>query len=1400
LKTDLVDNFKNLEADEKWLLSAIFLSGRQLHRSLAQKVLQVLASHRLIKSTPPAKQIRQMIDGLEQKQLINCYDQIIVLDIEITPMLFIFPLENGGADKLIKCVEELQRKLTGNYYYYQRCFAVSISELQQQALNLYLGKVAPERIGNPELNYGFGDMHPRQLALHFSEDWFAELPEISQILIFSNFYQYHLHSFTFDNAQTFEIYNYFLTNDWRDSPVFCRYAAHFIAEFLIFLGRFDDARGCLEDFSGPENEGLQALLTYIEQGTEEAIPRFHKAFASLKKSTRKRNISFQTLAAPFYALALLQEGSPESIKCAIDVINKAEKSENRYSLCFVALNIYSNHKTTGSNKTNLFKFFSHSGYGAIGVWFGFLVGSLMGNKPANEHFTMLHNAAYASASHGFTWLANECHELQKFNGGDEEAQLVLYLKNAGRKLPPPLVKRICIKEEWETLLDAVETAIVTKADVNDSDKRLVWVVAKFYDDWHLHALEQKKLKSGAWSKGKQVLNHNRNYDKEVFPEYYSETDIRVMKIFENLYFDYESQFDRALYMLAGQSNVYCNNTNQQIEIVRAEPELILKTEGGKLKIEWFPKPMFEEYLAEIKPPDQAIVYRFPQAHLELTEMLKQGTTFPLNASDRLHQVLSRLESKIKVRSDFRRKSGEPGLKTTKPKYQIHVRLAPVEHGLGASVRLSLFPGSAGVFIPGSGLQDAIVDCEGEKLHVERQLDTEQALAKELLEKCPSMQGIDSSSFHADFPDPAAAYQLLFELQHVEDLVLEWPENYKPKKIRTADFNDFKFKISSGQDWFSVDGELDIDEELVLGLQQLLRQYDGKSRFVVIDQTRILAISDDFRRRISDLASYTAQTKSGRRFARAVIPAIDALISDSKALSADKEWQRSIESINSVSQLSFAVPATFTAELREYQREGFVWLSRLAAMGMGACLADDMGLGKTVQALALILSKAAQGPTLIVAPTSVCANWVQEARKFAATLNPILLSFAPDRAAVIKKAKPYDLLICSYGIMGNEIDKLEKLCWQTVVLDEAQSIKNTHTSRSKSAMRLKGKFKMIMTGTPVENHLGELWNLFNFINPGLLGDLETFNCNFAVPIQQHDDRQAQGRLKRLVHPFVLRRTKSQVLLDLPVKTEITLHVDLSEDERALYESIRREAIEKISNCKKTARPMQILAEITRLRRMCCNPSLVAPELGISGSKLELFGKIIDELAENNHKALVFSQFVDQLALVRKMIEAKGLGYQYLDGSTPAKKRSEAVAAFQNGDERLFLISLKAGGLGLNLTAADYVIHLDPWWNPAVEDQASDRAHRIGQIRPVTVYRLITTATIEERIVTLHEKKRELADSLLSGSDMSARISTEDLLTLILNSGSAQEEEASHGVAKAQRTRMKRLLRRAKPSSQ
>jgi SNF2 family DNA or RNA helicase len=363
----------------------------------------------------------------------------------------------------------------------------------------------------------------------------------------------------------------------------------------------------------------------------------------------------------------------------------------------------------------------------------------------------------------------------------------------------------------------------------------------------------------------------------------------------------------------------------------------------------------------------------------------------------------------------------------------------------------------------------------------------------------------------------------------------------------------------------------------------------------------------------------------------------------------------------------------------------------------------------------------------------------------------------------------DLLICSYGLLQQEdvADMLAEVEWETIVLDEAQAIKNAATKRSQAAMRLQGKFKLLTTGTPIENHLGELWNLFQFINPGLLGSLDNFNQKFANAIERNQDKLARARLKKLIQPFILRRTKTQVLAELPSRTEILLHVQLSKEEQLFYEALRREAIEKLTNSDANAgqKHLQVLAEIMRLRRACCNAQLVKPGVNLASSKLALFGETVTELLDNGHKALVFSQFVDHLQIVKKYLEEHKISYQYLDGSTPAKERKKRVDAFQAGEGDVFLISLKAGGTGLNLTAADYVIHLDPWWNPAVEDQASDRAHRIGQLRPVTIYRLVAKGTIEDKIVDLHQHKRDLANSLLEGTEMSGKISTDDLLKMI-----------------------------------
>nr|MBP6817285.1 DEAD/DEAH box helicase [Burkholderiaceae bacterium] len=460
----------------------------------------------------------------------------------------------------------------------------------------------------------------------------------------------------------------------------------------------------------------------------------------------------------------------------------------------------------------------------------------------------------------------------------------------------------------------------------------------------------------------------------------------------------------------------------------------------------------------------------------------------------------------------------------------------------------------------------------------------------------------------------------------------------------------------------------------------------------------------------------------------------------------------------------AVPASLQAELRPYQADGFQWVAQRAQAGFGACLADDMGLGKTVQALALLLSRAALGPALVVAPTSVCGNWIEEAARFAPSLRARLYGALDSRETLLRQARPGDVIVVSYTLLQQASDAFSAQRWTTVVADEAQAIKNASAKRSQAIRELNADFRLALSGTPIENRLGELWAIMSFVNPGLLGSAQRFTERFVVPIERDRDLRAQRTLRRLIAPFVLRRLKSEVLQDLPARTELTLSVAPEADEAAHYEALRREALSTALNAGPKER-IHVLAQLTRLRRAACDPRLVHPDLGIVGAKVTAFTELAQELVANRHKALVFSQFTDFLALLRAPIEAAGITHQYLDGSTPPAERTRRIAAFQAGEGDLFFISLKAGGFGLNLTAADYVVIVDPWWNPAAEDQATGRAHRIGQNRPVTVYRLVTRGSIEERIVALHHDKRSLAQGILEDIDATAVPSVGELIGLL-----------------------------------
>ncbi|MEA1966744.1 MAG: DEAD/DEAH box helicase, partial [Thermodesulfobacteriota bacterium] len=567
-------------------------------------------------------------------------------------------------------------------------------------------------------------------------------------------------------------------------------------------------------------------------------------------------------------------------------------------------------------------------------------------------------------------------------------------------------------------------------------------------------------------------------------------------------------------------------------------------------------------------------------------------------------------------------------------------------------------------------------------------------------------------------------------------------------------------------------DLVLDEKLVVDMQKLLELTSkSSSRFIELKDGQFVALTDEFRKRLQELNRYSEKHGKGIRFHPLAALALEGLTTGAGSLKTDNAWKSHVKKIQTAMDFIPLLPSTLKAELRDYQTEGFEWLSCLANWGVGACLADDMGLGKTLQAMAMLLQYAPEGPSLVAAPTSVCMNWEVEAKRFAPTLNTIQFG-SGNRKKILEEAGNFDVVICSYGLLqqAKASEMLAQVPWQMVVLDEAQAIKNYFTKRSQAAMKLQAKFKLITTGTPIENHLGELWNLFHFINPGLLSSLDNFNKTFALPIEKHHDRQARRHLQKLIKPFILRRRKNQVLEELPARTEVVLTIELSKKEMAFYEALRQQAVEGLAGLQGNSggkKYLKILAEIMKLRRACCNSMLVDENIALPSSKLEVFGEVLHELLANKHKALVFSQFVGHLGLIRDYLNEHNIEYQYLDGSTPVKQRKIAVDAFQAGKGDVFLISLKAGGLGLNLTAADYVIHMDPWWNPAVEDQASDRAHRIGQKRPVTIYRMVAKDTIEEKIVQMHSQKRDLADGLLKGTDVSSKISPDELLKLIAN---------------------------------
>jgi hypothetical protein len=617
--------------------------------------------------------------------------------------------------------------------------------------------------------------------------------------------------------------------------------------------------------------------------------------------------------------------------------------------------------------------------------------------------------------------------------------------------------------------------------------------------------------------------------------------------------------------------------------------------------------------------------------------------------------------------------------------------------------------------------------------------------------------------------PAAVRELTARKWHVE---VNGKVYRQPGKIQ--------MQISSGIDWFELDGTADF-EGVTVKMPALLQAISKGESTVVLDDGTLGILPEQWLKRYGLLAAVAEVTDDTIQFTKNQVGLLDALLAEVPAESVDEAFAkvrdqlRKFETIQPVDP-----PETFIGSLRPYQRDGLGWLDFLRMFGLNGCLADDMGLGKTVQVLALLeqrrLLRQTQladkqtplGPSLVVVPRSLVFNWHQEAAKFAPQLR-VLDHATADRLKTTDHFQDFDLILTTYGTLRNDVVQWRDVRFDYVILDEAQAIKNAASESAKAARLLRADHRLALSGTPVQNHLGELWSLLEFLNPGMLGASRAFS-NLTEKADRAAGADTRQFLASALRPFILRRTKSQVAADLPEKLEQTIFCELDKPQRALYDELkehyRQSLLGQIDREGLGKSKLQVLEALLRLRQAACHPGLLnKSRIDDPSAKLDTLLPRLNELADEGHKTIVFSQFTSFLSIARKKLDEQGVIYEYLDGKT--RDRQERVQRFQTDENcKLFLISLKAGGLGLNLTAAQYVFLLDPWWNPAVEAQAIDRAHRIGQTQQVFAYRLIAKDTVEEKVLKLQQSKRELADAIINADNaLISKLGREDLELLL-----------------------------------
>lgn len=1121
-----------------------------------------------------------------------------------------------------------------------------------------------------------------------------------------------------------------------------------------------------------------ASIRFLQGDYASAKALFEKSIKLAKARLSSSKVFPNLIQGCYYVFTLLVHRDSQSLNTIINGANYVEKNGSIFISVFRHFRKLVFHLNNSSE--NIYRSMENTDNDGnlIVQAFTALVRYWMDQKtPANG--LAAYHQAFESAQAWFPGIARILAEvLSKLSS--KPAPYLDYLNRTRDLYPISFLQIVPIKKFWDHSLEMIERLYsvteersTKKAEALEGSRRLLWTINPEFP-CITGVCEQKINAKGKWTKGRPIALERLKAGGTDF-EYVTDQDRRAMSTIVShtvrgygYYSKIEHEFNhnKAFTALIGHPNVFNAITEAPVELIKGDISVVVRDKDDHFVLSLSAPCHAESVFLEEETDSRYLVLEATKEHVKLQQAIGAANALliPKEAKKRLKAILDSMGSKIPVHSELHDESVRKEGDST-----ICAQLVPLQNGLKVTLCIRPFGAEGPHFRAGEGFTTPQTMIKGKLKKVRRNLALERQQANQLIETIESLKMSDEGQDEWLFEKPEEALSLLSEFRsYPHPLNLEWPNGKKLSVTPQVGTKALSIRVKADRDWFALEGELSVDDGQVIELKRLLELIDSdSSRFVSINDTHFLALTDHFKRQLRELKAISENQKGNLYIHPLTSSALNEMLGEVADFKSDAKWCEVRARLENAQAHRPVLPATLQAELRPYQEEGFQWLSRLAHWGVGACLADDMGLGKTIQALALILEHAEKGPTLVVAPTSVCHNWISECERFAPSLKVVLHAKERD-PELLKALGPMQLLVTSYGLLYQENELLSSITWQTIILDEAQVIKNSQTKRSQAAHQLRGDVKVILTGTPVENRLSELWNLFRFINPGLLGSFESFSKRFAEPIEQNKDVAARQALKKIVLPFVLRRLKSQVMTELPPRIEKTVVIPFDSAEQAFYEALRQNAIEKLIQLNSQEKKrIHILAEITRLRRACCHPTLVAPEVNISGTKLRVVSELIDELRENRHRALLFSQFVGHLEKVKALLDEKKISYQYLDGSTPIDERQRRVAAYQSGQGDFFLISLRAGGTGLNLTGADYVIHLDPWWNPAVEDQASDRAHRIGQTRPVTIYRVIMEGTIEEKMLKLHQDKRDLVSDILDGADFSGKLSDEELLAMLAN---------------------------------